>query len=145
LFLIACGAWLLVQVGGVSVSYAGYFREVGAYPYTRPFYDPHFMEDVHFCPSRSPIVGHWRMLGGIAAGAEGWDKISLSGPVTESRVPVEEEAADAFRRGLDIWYVHFYRAGVPVGKFIWGPIALAAGVVFAGIRLRATLGRERGA
>lgn len=141
-FAATCAVGLLVQVGGVSVSYAGYFREVGAYPYTRPFYDPLFMHDVHFCPSCSPIVGHWRMLGGIVTGEKGWNKISLRGSVLESRVPVEEEAADAFRRGLDIWYVHFYRAGVPAGKFIWGPVALAAGAVLAGARLRALLRRE---
>ena len=144
LFTVTCAAGLLVQAGGVSVSYAAYFREVGAYPYTRPFYDPRFMEEVHFRPSRSPIVGHWRMLRGIVSGREGWDKISLGGPAVESRVPVGDEDADAFRRGLDIWWAHFYRAGVPVGLFIWGPLALVAGAAAFGARLRASLAREGG-
>jgi hypothetical protein len=79
------------------------------------------------------------MLARIVRGEEGWDKISLGGSVIESRVPVGEEQAQAFRSGLDIWYVHFYRAGVPVSHFAWLPIVLAAGAVVTGLRGRACL------
>jgi hypothetical protein len=134
-FIGAAALGLIVQIGGVSVNYATYFREVGAYPYTRSFYDPRFMEDVHFNPAFTPVVGHWRILARIAAGKEGWDRISLSGPPVESRVPVGEEEAEAFRRGLDLWFIHFYRAGLPAGLYVWAPFILVAGAVLSGWRL----------
>ncbi len=143
-FIAACVLGLLVQVGGVTVSYASYFREVGAYPYRLPFYDPRFMKDVHFRPSMSPVIGHWRILARIVRGEEGWDKVPLSGSEIESRVPVGEEKAQAFREGLDIWYVHFYRAGVPARYFAWVPLALAAGAVAYGLRTRACSRPEGG-
>jgi hypothetical protein len=135
LFLGACIVGFLVQAGGVAVNYATYFREVGAFPYTRSFFDPRFMEDVHFNPAFTPVVGHWKILARIAAGREGWDKISLSGPPVESRVPVGDEEADAFRRGLDFWFVHFYRAGLPPRTYAWAPFVLAAGALLSGLRL----------
>lgn len=145
LFVFAVAAGLLVQTGGVTVSYASYFRQVGAYPYTKPFYDPDFMRDVHFDPAHSPILGHWKMLARVLSGKDGWNKIFLNDPVLESRVPVGEESADAFRGGLDIWYVHFYRAGVPLGLFVWIPILLAGGALVFNMRLRSLLRREEGA
>jgi len=140
--LVAVG--ILVQAGGVTVSYASYFREVGAYPYTRPFYDPDFMKDVHFTPSYSPVLGHWKKLARVASGREGWDRISLNDPVVEGRVPVGENNADAFRQGLDIWYVHFYRAGVPLRLFLWVPLVLAGAALGLGLRLRAQLMEKGG-
>jgi hypothetical protein len=135
-FCALLAAGVLVQAGGVTVSYASYFREVGAYPYKRPFYDPDFMKDVHFSPSCSPVLGHWKILGRIASGDEGWSRISLSGDAVEGRVPVQDEDADAFRRGLDIWYVHFYRAGVPPALFLWIPAVLPLCALVLGVRLR---------
>jgi hypothetical protein len=143
--LVFAIAGLLVQAGGVAVSYAAYFREVGAYPYTRSFYDPRFMEDVHFNPAFSPVVGHWKMLIRIAGGKEGWDKISLAGPSAEARVPVGEEQADAFRRGLDIWFIHFHKAGIPSIVYIWAPFILASGAVLFGRRLLVLVRREEAA
>jgi hypothetical protein len=144
-FIAACALGLLVQVGGVTVSYASYFREVGAYPYKRPFYDPRFMEEVHFRPSMSPVIGHWRILTRIVRGEGGWSKIPLGGPAIQSRVPVGEEEAQAFREGLDIWYVHFYRAGVPAGYFVWVPLVLAAGAIACGLGIRRCTRAEGGA
>lgn len=138
-FAALLAAGVLVQVGGVTVSYASYFREVGAYPYKKPFYDPDFMKDVHFNPSRSPVLGHWKMLVRIARGQEGWSKISLGETSAGERVPVGEEAADAFRRGLDIWYVHFYRTGVPSAVFVSGPALLVLAALVLAMRLRALL------
>jgi hypothetical protein len=145
LVLATAAVGLLVQAAGVAVSYAAYFREVGAYPYTRSFYDPRFMEDVHFNPAFSPVVGHWRMLANIAAGDEGWDRISLGGSSVQARVPVEEEQADAFRRGLDLWFVHFYRAGMPAHAYVWAPFILVAAAVFFGARIVASVRREEAA
>lgn len=125
-------AGLLVQTAGVAVNYAAYFREVGAYPYKRSFYDLRFMEDVHFNPAFSPVVGHWKILARIARGEEGWERISLGGSRVEGRVPVGDERADVFRRGLDLWFIHFYRAGLPASAYVWAPIVLALGVIVSG-------------
>ncbi len=144
-FAVTVAAGLLVQIGGVTVSYASYFRSVGAYPYKRPFYDPLFMHDVHFDPAYSPVLGHWRVLAGIVTGRQGWSDISLEEPKAQSRVPVGRESAEAFREGLDIWYVHFYRAGVPVKFFGWAPALLLVGTALSGARLKSALEREGGA
>jgi hypothetical protein len=144
--VLACAllaAGVAVQAGGVTISYASYFREAGVYPYKKPFYDPDFMKDVHFSPSHSPVLGHWRMLARIARGEEGWNKISLGGAV-DGRVPVGEGDADEFRRGLDIWYVHFYRAGVPPVLFGWMPALLTVAALALGVRLRTLLAAKGG-
>ncbi|HVP39859.1 MAG TPA: hypothetical protein VMS93_11825, partial [Candidatus Saccharimonadales bacterium] len=132
--LLLVGA--LVQWGGVSIYYGSYLREAGAYPYTRAFEDPRFLEDVHWVPNFSPIVGHWGMFRrNLAEHLRGrWPRVTLAegaaaepagagagGALSEgglrrlelgqragvpARIPLSEADQARMLHGLDFWFLY---------------------------------------
>jgi hypothetical protein len=143
--LLLAGA--LVQWGGVSVYYGSYLRETGSYPYTRSFEDPRFLEDVHWVPDYSPIVGHWAMfrrnLGEHLRGA--WPRVALaesSGPA--QRIPLSADDQARMLHGLDFWFLYPLYVGAAGPGLLLAPLALlSVAAALAAAAARAAARGER--
>jgi hypothetical protein len=122
-------AGLLVQIGGVAIHFGAQMREAGDYPYTRALSDPRFMEESHFNPAFSPILGHWRMLvrnagehlhgelpqlalGGTGAAAEAAPADSTA-TTRDVRVGVNADDQRRLLHALDFWWLYAAYAGYP--------------------------------
>jgi len=129
-FMLLAVAGFLVQVGGVSIYFGSYLREIGEFPYAREFTDPRFLSDSHFIPNYSPVYGHWKMLvRNVRLHMEGrYPRIPLSSYAeVGSRIPIDEDARKELLRGLDFWFTYL----LYVGKWktaYWFIILIAGGV-----------------
>jgi hypothetical protein len=113
-FVVLAVVGFLVQVGGVSIYFGSYLREIGEFPYKREFNDPRFLSDSHFIPNYSPVHGHWKMLARNA-------QLHLKGEYPrielrpyagmEGRIPVDEEARKELLNGLDFWFTYLLYVG----------------------------------
>jgi hypothetical protein len=113
-FILLAVVGFLVQVGGVSVYFGSYLREIGEFPYKREFSDPRFLSDSHFIPNYSPVYGHWKMLVRNAQlHLEGrHPSIPLSSYAEkEGRIPVDEGARRELLTGLDFWFTYLLYVG----------------------------------
>jgi hypothetical protein len=111
-FLAVTG--LIVQVGGVAIYFGSYMREIGEFPYTREFSDPHFLADSHFIPNYSPVYGHWKMLvRNVRLHMQ--DKlpdVSLTSyGEAKARIPLDEGARKELLTGLDFWFTYLLYVG----------------------------------
>jgi hypothetical protein len=106
-FLAVTG--FLVQVGGVAIYFGSYMREIGEFPYTREFNDPHFLSDSHFVPNYSPVYGHWKMLvRNLRLHMDGkLPKVPLASyGEAKARIPLDEGARKELLTGLDFWFTY---------------------------------------
>ncbi|MBI5837416.1 MAG: hypothetical protein HZB25_09235 [Candidatus Eisenbacteria bacterium] len=147
--LLVAGA--LVQWGGVSVYYGSYLRETGAYPYTRAFEDPRFLEDVHWVPNYSPIVGHWAMfrrnLGEHLRGE--WPRVTLAQGADEAatqRIPLSGGDQARLLHGLDFWFLYPLYVGAAGPQLALAALAMLLAALAAGVAAwRVAAGLERAA
>ncbi|MFH0777171.1 MAG: hypothetical protein V2A71_00935 [Candidatus Eisenbacteria bacterium] len=117
-FLAVVG--LLVQIGGVSIYFGSYLREIKEYPYKKEFTDPRFLSDSHFIPNFSPVWGHWKMLARNASlHARGeFPDVPLvayadagSNRGAERRIPLDEGGRQELLKGLDFWFTYLLYVG----------------------------------
>ncbi|UCF78327.1 MAG: hypothetical protein JSW03_09515 [Candidatus Eiseniibacteriota bacterium] len=113
-FVLLAVVGFLVQVGGVSIYFGSYLREIGEYPYQREFTDPRFLSDSHFIPNYSPVYGHWKMLArNVRLHMEGeYPDISFSSYSEEGdRIPLDEGGRKELLTGLDFWFTYLFYVG----------------------------------
>ena len=122
-------AGLLVQWGGVSIYYGSYLREAGEYPYTRAFEDPRFLEDVHWVPNFSPIVGHWEMFRrNLAEHWRGaWPRVQVTDAPSGSageRIALSPGDQTRMLHGIDFWFLYLIYVGAAGPRVLVLPAAL---------------------
>jgi hypothetical protein len=135
----------LVQLGGTTVYTGNYLREIGEYPYKRPFADPEFLAKAHFNPNYSPIVYHWKMaLRNTAVLFDGTaPQISLSQDKIQQRIPLTSESKSSLLYTLDYWFTYPYYAGFHSKILMLAPIFLLLIVVIQAIRTLQLLGMNK--
>ncbi len=132
--LLLIGA--LVQVGGISIYFGMYHREIGEYPYQRSFSDPLFLHQSHFIPNYSPIVGHWEMLiRNIAQfSTDGGPRIT---PLdSDDRLPLTEVQKTRLLYAVDFWFMYAVYAGFPPVLSIIGVATMLIVIVAVGRSIR---------
>ncbi len=122
---VAIALGVVVQLGGVSVYFGSYMRDIGEFPYQRNFTDPLFMARSHFVPNYSPVVGHWRLLVQNAALLAGPNRPVLEPVATTDRLPVTDAGQRQLPYVLDYWWCYALYTGAPAPAV---GAALAVGV-----------------
>ncbi|MCX5800925.1 MAG: hypothetical protein NTX17_06015 [Candidatus Eisenbacteria bacterium] len=141
-FIFLAVAGFLVQVGGVSIYFGSYMREIREFPYTREFNDPRFLSDSHFIPNYSPVYGHWKMLvRNVRLHAEGkLPKVPMASyGETKARIPLDEGARKELLTGLDFWAAYLVyvdrwkRAYWLIVAFLGAAAAISGGLAARGL------------
>lgn len=103
----------LVQFGGISIYAGAYLRELGEYPYQRPFDDPEFLNKSHFIPNYTPIIGHWKMLNrNLGEHLRGdYPRLTIDDD-TNNRLPIAVEGRGKLLHTLDFWFAYALYANI---------------------------------
>jgi hypothetical protein len=146
-FAFALAIGLAIQVGGTAIYFGSYMREIGEYPYERPFSDPLFMVRSHFVPNYTPVIGHWRLLWRNARllvdpAARPRIGIEISAD-PGARLPVSAEDEPALQQVIDFWFCYLIYAGAEPRWVLLCTVAAGALVVVAAFRVRSALAAER--
>jgi hypothetical protein len=132
---------LIVQLGGISIYFGNYHRELGEFPYTKTLGDPEFLYKSHFIPNYSPVVGHWKMLVRNLA-------INLSDKPprftideAEQRIPVSEEEKRNLLYTLDFWFMYAAYAGMNMTPVLIVVMILALLTITLGFKMSRSINR----
>lgn len=130
---------LIIQIGGVSIFYGNYLREVGEFPLTKPLDDPEFAYRSHFIPNYSPVTGHWEMLirNTHTHLTKGLPALSIANP--DERIPLSEESRTELLNTLDFWFMYGLYAGLRSTVVIPVVVLLAGICLFFVVRARRVL------
>jgi hypothetical protein len=133
---------LVVQIGGVSIYFGNYLREIGEFPYTKSFDDPEFLYKSHYVPNYSPVVGHWSMLLRNL-------RVHLSGAAPrfsivheERRIPLTEEEQSALLYTFDFWFMYAAYAGVTMTPVVIMAALLGLLTIIFGYNVHRTMVRD---
>jgi len=130
---------LIIQVGGASIFYGNYLRDLGEFPMTKSFDDPEVFYKSHFIPNYSPVIGHWEMLIRNTRMHLAGEMPTLDIASPDERIPLSKESRGGLLYTLDFWFMYAFYAGLKATLIVPVVVVLSGFCLFFGIRARSVL------